>query len=139
MKSIEESFRDWEASAFGYGYGTGEGPVLDALRTFMEAIPERVYDYEVLEKACGEQVAWLLINALCKDDVIEYGTSPRYGWLTPAGERLRAYVVSKTAQELYDATRSGDRDRICYKDACNCGPNGYEKGRVCENPFWDRR
>ena len=137
-KTIDESFLDWESEAFGYGYGTGEEHTLGALRDFMLAIPERQYDYEVLENALTPRVAWLMINALCKDGVIEYGTSPRYGWLTPAGERLRAYVLSKTVDELYEI-RSDDDDYVnCYKTACNCGPEGYDPNRVCDNPFWGR-
>lgn len=138
-KTIDENFRDWEGEAFGYGYGSGEHHVLGALRDFMLAIPERQYDYEVLENALTPRVAWLMINALCKDGLIEYGTSPRFGWLTPAGERLRAYVLERTVDQLHEATNVGERHDVCYKDACNCGPEGYDPKRVCDNPFWGRR
>lgn len=143
-KRIDDSFRDWEGEVFGFGYGSGEEHVLKALHTFMEIIkpaPERQYDYQELERGLGGAVAWLLINALCKGNTLEYGTSPRYGWLTPAGERLRAYVLSKTVDELVEivCVSQDDYDGPCYKTACNCGPQGYEAGRVCENPFWDRK
>lgn len=65
-KTPDEHFRDWESHAFGFGYGTGEPHTLAALKTFLAAIPERPYNYEVLERACGATVAWLLINALCR-------------------------------------------------------------------------
>jgi len=138
-KTIDDSFRDWESEAFGYGYGTGEPHTLGALHDFMATIPERQYDYEVLEHVLTHRVAWLMINALCKDGLIEYGTSPRYGWLTPAGERLRAYVLSKTVDELYEIRCDDDEHVPCMKTACNCGPDGYDPKRVCDNPFWERR
>ncbi len=31
-----------------------------------------------------------------------------------------------------------DRGDECDRVNCNCGPQGYEKGRVCPNPFWGR-
>jgi hypothetical protein len=73
-------------------------------------------------------VAWLLINHLCQLDIIEYGTSSRFGWLTAEGESLKAFVASKTADEL--AEIACNHDDVCYPDACNCGPNGYENGRI---------
>lgn len=142
-KHIDESFRDWEGEAFGFGYGSGEEHVLNALQIFLltvEPAPKQQYDYEKLEKALGAAVAWLLINALCKDNTIEYGVSPRYGWLTPSGERLRDYVLGKTADQLVNIICNHYPDYThCYKTACNCGERGYEAGRVCENPFWNRK
>lgn len=138
-KTEDQYFCDWEGEIFGYGYGTGEGPVLVALHQFMSAIPERTYDYTVLETACGDTVAWLLINALCKNGDIDYGVSSRFGWLSPGGELVRAYVLSKTPEELTAIVSHSDNDTYCYKSACNCGPNGYEESRICPNPFWGRK
>jgi len=87
MKTEAEYFRDWESHVFGYGYGTGEAYVIPVLKTFLEHCNEgyykHSYQYDVLEKAVTAPVAWLLINTLCHADIIEYGTSPRYAWLTP--------------------------------------------------------
>lgn len=140
-KSIEQSFADWEGDVFGFGYGTGEEHTIPALKTFFEAIGvddrPSSYDYTKLEAACGPAVAWLLVNALCHAGIIEYGTSPRFAWLTKEGEALKAFMATKTADELYEICASQPEDYVaCYPNACNCGPNGYEKGRKCTNPFW---
>ena len=103
-KTVQENFRDWESETFGLGYGTGEPHVLRALKGFMDAVgrdgAEHGYEYEKLEEAVTAPVAWLLINRLCQVDIIEYGTSPRFGWLTPEGEALRAFMKDKTVGEL---------------------------------------
>lgn len=145
-KTIEQNFADWEGSAFGFGYGTGERHILAALRMFMETVKERdgsqVYEFEELESALTPTVAWLMINVLCRDDVevIEYGTSPRYAWFTQEGKRLREFILSKSVDELVDICCSHtEEDTACYPDACNCGPNGYQKGVKCPNPFWTNR
>lgn len=136
-KTLDESFRDWEGSVFGYGYGSGEEHVLGALKAFMAAIPDRAYDSRVLEAAVTAPVAWLLINALCHADIIEYGTSPRGGWLTEKGKALQGYVSRHSTEELAEIVCNHDEDYThCYPTACNCGPHGYEEGRACSNPFW---
>lgn len=141
-KTIEENFVDWESSAFGFGYGSGEEHVLRALKGFFDLIGEdqdqpRSYNYERLEEVLGAPVAWLLINVLCRHgvDIIEYGTSPRFAWLTQEGLALKAFVDSKTVSELVALCCEHEAD-ICYPGACNCGPKGYEEGRICQNPFW---
>lgn len=136
---LDKSFRDWEGSVFGFGYGTGEEHTTTALKLFMDTITDRSYDYRVLEEVLTPPVAWLLINALCHDNLLSYGVSPRFGWLEPEGVVLKAYIYARSVEELLSvlATTSED-DCPCYKDACNCGPTGYEKGRVCVNPFWAR-
>ena len=140
-KSLPEYFRDWESYAFGFGYGTGEQHIIPALRTFMETVAaDGLYDYRDLEFALGPLPAWLLINALAGDvgAIIEYGTSPRFGWLTEGGKKLREFILSHTDDQLYEFTFCTGDDVICYPDACNCGPKGYEKDRICANPFWGR-
>lgn len=135
----QKHFRDWEAHVFGYGYGSGETYTYPALKAFFAAIDERTYDHHALCAAVTPVAAWLLINTLCHADIIEYGTSPRFGWLTPKGEKLKAYLDAHTIEELYEARRlSGDEFPECYPDACNCGPNGWEKGKRCYNPFWSK-
>lgn len=139
-KTIEQNFADWESNVFGFGYGTGEEHTLSALRAFMAAVGREDaahgYDYQKLEAACGVTTAWLLINILCHADVIEYGTSPRYGWLTTEGKALKAFIASKSIEELVELCASRTEVDACYPDACNCGPQGYQKGVKCPNPFW---
>lgn len=144
-KTLEQNFADWESGVFGFGYGTGEEHTLAALKTFFENVHERdgsqVYDHRELEAALTPTVAWLLINRLCQVDVIDYGTSPRFAWLTEEGKRLKEFVASKSVAELETICCDRSEDYIvCFPDCCNCGPNGYEQGRVCVNPFWpDKR
>ena len=139
-KSIEANWADWEGNAFGFGYGTGEPHTIPALRKFLLACNRdnsgRTYEYETLEAELGAPVAWLLINTLCKHgiDIIEYGTSPRYGWLTEKGEALRHFMLSHDEETLIRL--ACEHDEPCYPNACNCGPQGYVEGRVCPNPFW---
>jgi len=136
-KTLEDYFTDWEASTFGYGYGSGELYIIQALKVFLAACPsEGTYDYKVFEKELGPTVTWLLINILCKTDIIEYGSSPRFAWLSKTGKRLKYFVDARTAVELNELTgRCGDYIH-CYPDACNCGSGGYDAKKVCQNPFW---
>lgn len=151
-KSLEIYFRDWFDEAFGYGYGTGEMYIVPLLRKFLELCkPTEIskahnYNHEDIEKALGKEVAWLMINVLCGNDIIEYGTSPRYAMLSIEGRRLKQFVESKTDDELYDIVmkfedKDGEGTHYCYRDmdGCNCGPNGHQKGIFCANPFWSRR
>lgn len=136
-KTVDDNFSDWENTVFGMGYGTGEEYTVPALKQFLAACPdEGTYDHEKLSDALGPVVAWLLINILVKADIIEYGSSPRFGWLTKQGQTLRAYVKTKTAAELVALSCRDSDYVICYPDACNCGPDGYEPGRECANEFW---
>lgn len=140
MKTLEDYFIDWEGHVFGYGYGTGEQYTIPALKLFFECLENgrgtNSYNFEVLERVLGQTTAWLLINILCHADIIEYGTSPRFGWLTNKGERLKKFLFGKSKDNLYDLVMSTDENYIhCYPDACNCG-EGYVKGKICQNPFW---
>jgi hypothetical protein len=137
VKSADDYFCDWESHVFGFGYGTGEPHIIPALKVFMAACPAKGnYDFKNLEKATGPTVAWLLINIFGRAELIEYGTSPRFGWLTKQGAALKAYLENKTVDELLSNIDRGVAYTYCYPDGCNCGPNGYEPGRICENPFW---
>lgn len=143
-KTLEQNFADWEASVFGFGYGAGEPHILLALKEFFECvakgfgkeppISDTSYDYRQLESKLGALPAWLLINALCRASVLEYGSSPRFGWLTKTGEALKSFVDGKTVGQLEDIC--GQHTEYCSPDACNCGEGGYIEGRVCPNPFW---
>lgn len=136
-KTLDDNFSDWEGHVFGFGYGSGEPHTIPALRAFLAAVPDSgCYDHRVLENVCGAAVAWLLINTLAHADIIEYGTSPRCGWLTEQGRALRSFVVANTVEHLVELANRGPDYSPCYPDACNCGPTGYVKGLVCANPFW---
>jgi hypothetical protein len=139
-KTLDDYFRDWMGEAFGFGYGTGEDYFLPALRAFFLSLKDgRSYWYTDLETQFGGLAAWLLINLLCNQDVLEYGTSPRGAWLTAKGERLRDYMLAKTPDEI-DAVLNYDESYAnCYRNACNCGEGGYVEGRVCANPFWHEK
>ena len=138
-KTPDDYFRDWEGEAFGFGYGTGEPYIIPALKRFIELVPvDGYYDYRVLERELTPAVAWLLINVLCRESMLEYGTSPRGAWFTPAGKRLQEYILAHTADELLNTLERDEDYAPCYSDACNCGPNGYDKNRKCPNPFFDR-
>jgi hypothetical protein len=131
MKTIEQNFADWESGVFGFGYGSGEEHVLGALKAFLAGI-ERNYDYRDLEVAVTPTVAWLLINALGHDDKIEYGTSPRFGWLTKSGRQLAAFTRERSVEQLVGATDQGDDYIHCYTDHCNCDDGDCRPS----NPFW---
>ncbi len=141
MKTLKnKDFIDWFSENFGYGYGDGELYIIPALKGFLENCPaDGNYDYRVLEEKVGKAETWFLMNTLCKEDIIEYGTSPRFGWLDPKGKLLKTFMENKTADELYDMVMV-DSDYIhCYHNACNCGPNGYEKDKKCDNPLFHER
>ena len=130
-KSIDDHFHDWEGETFGFSYGTGEEFIIPQVLMFLSTTDaEGRYDHRDVEIRLGPVVAWLLINALCKAEVIEYGTSPRHGWLTDSGKALKAYVAGKQTDDLLAALQR-DPDYIeCYRDYCNCGDG------PCSNPFW---
>lgn len=140
MEITDKNFIDWESTVFGYGYGTGEEFTLKALieffnNCFKEDSILLKYDYEIMETKLGSTVAWLMINILAKANIIEYGTSPRYGWLTKAGEFLYEYVKTKNFDELYDIVMSTDEDYdYCYPDHCEC-----DKGIDECNPLFNRK
>lgn len=127
----DKHFIDWESNTFGFGYGTGERHTILVLKKFFINLPkEGNYDYEKLEEALGAQQFWLLLNTLCHADIIEYGTSPRFGWLSKKGKLLKEYIDSKSAIELYELT-SVESDYIhCYPEYCNCD------GKKCDNPLF---
>lgn len=139
-KTLDDYFSDWEGHVFGFGYGTGEEHIIPALfQLFHNLKDDRTYDYQELEQMFKPLSAWLLINVLCRADIFEYGTSPRFGWLTSKGERLRDFVKSKNIEQLYELANRDSDYTPCYPDACNCGESGesgYEEGRICQNPFW---
>lgn len=138
MKALtDKNFIDWFSENFGYGYGDGEQYIIPALTGFLYHCPEDGnYDYEVLEKHIGKAEVWFLMNVLCKERFIEYGTSPRFGWLDDKGKLLKQYLGQKTADELYELVMTDSGDTHCGSHYCNCGEHGYEAGRKCDNPLF---
>jgi len=126
----ELQFRDWETRVFGAGYGSGELPILKAVKVFFDLLEgKRNYSYEVLEEKLGDTVTWLLINAFDKGNVVEWGGSARFGWLTSSGEYVRDFIKNKTPEELYDIVMTDD-DGLCMCDGTiketgheECGKN----------------
>ena len=141
-KTLEDNFVDWESHVFGHGYGTGEEHVLTAVKAFMAAVGKRdypdSYEYPVLEASLTPTVAWLLINTFCHHHIIEYGTSPRFGWLTDQGKSLRDFVSAHSVAELERLVcEHGNYYVPCYPDCCNCEPVDGA-AQKCVNPFWSR-
>lgn len=120
MKTADQQFIDWQSDIFGFGYGSGEYPIMVGLKTFMDSINEYggVYSYVRLEQKLGALATWLLINTLAHADIIEYGTSTRFGWLTTKGDKLSAYIKDKTAEQLINIIFDGRSE--CTSTYCNC-------------------
>lgn len=127
----DKNFRDWEGATFGYGYGSGEPVIIPLLKDFLDATDDGFYRYIELENLIGKPATWFLINALCKADIIDYGTSPRYGWLTDKGKILATYMKNKSYDELLSALDRPDGEYPCYDGVCNCDTK-------CSNPLLKR-
>jgi hypothetical protein len=132
----DKHFQDWEQAVWGYGYGTGEAFVLPALHAFLVPLAEGYHADEMVE-VLGGPVTWLLINVLCHADILEYGTSPRHGWLTPKGQRLREYVLRHTPDELYTIVTRHEANALprCSPTMCNCA-DALEGEGCRHNPLW---
>lgn len=127
-------FTDWESEVFGFGYGTGEDYTIPALRKFFEVVGPDGYWYEDLERELTPTVAWLLINILCRGgntNIIEYGTSPRGGWLTENGKLIQEFLRGKSDEDIFKAIEIPDDYIHCYFDHCNCD-------NTCKNPLFGR-
>lgn len=136
IKTLEQHFIDWEADAFGFGYGTDERHTLSALQLFLKLMPVgQSYNFESMERELGPVVAWLLINALCKNHTLDYGTSPRHAWLTRGGMELRAFVAQHSVTQLVSMITMHNGDYVhCFRNLCQCDlANPKPK---CVNPFW---
>jgi hypothetical protein len=125
-------FKDWEDAVFGYGYGSGEQHTVPALRQLLELTDKRGgYVYTTMEEALGPVAAWLLLNVLLHADILEYGVSPRFGWLTGKGTLLREFMLAHGADELVKIVNDEPDDYVhCLPDYCNC------TGENCNNPLF---
>ena len=134
MKTIHEHFIDWEGDVFGFGYGSGEEHIIPALKRFLQLTTDSgQYDFRVLEEEITPTVTWLLINTLCHCDMIEYGTSPRFAWLTKKGLALKNYLESNSIESIEEKFNETGNDYIhCYRNICNCDDGKCDT----HNPFW---
>lgn len=133
----DKHFRDWHSYLFGYGYGTGEEYTCAALKAFFECFKDaRHYEHDVVEAAMGAIPAWLMINALhnCKPDILDYGTSPRYAWLTPQGELLYEYIMGHSVDELTRTAWTVQEDGM----SSECSPGNCVCDDPCNNPLFKR-
>jgi hypothetical protein len=140
-KTIDSHFIDWINKNITFGYGSGEPHTIPALRKFLSLCGNdehpTSYNYRDIEEAITPLGCWLIMDILGKADIIEYGTSPRFGWLTPHGAKLKDYMISKTDDDLVELVcNMGCDDIIYHQDFCNCGENGYSEKKLCFNPFW---
>jgi hypothetical protein len=125
-KTLAQHFKAWEADVFGFGYGTGEMHTLCELQKFFAVCETNehegyTYDYRKMEDAMTPANFWLMLNILCHADIIEYGTSPRFGWLTDEGIALLKFVMTHNINELYEIVM-GDSD---LGDYCIEGDNPF--------------
>ncbi len=100
----KKQFVLWVDKNLGYGYGSGEEYTFAALKKFLELCSgeNESYDYRDLEKHLTPTVAWLMINLLCGNNIIEYGTSPRFAWLDDEGKELKKFVEKYSLSELVE-------------------------------------
>ncbi len=134
MKTESEHFHDWEQHVFGFGYGSGEEHVLPVVKQLLSLADARgCFDYTILERELSPPIAWLLLNTFCHAQLLEYGTSSRFPWLTAEGRALKQFVDAHTAEQLADLTERSEDYYECHPTYCNCddGP--------CKNPFWIAR
>ena len=145
-KSLELQFKEWFYSNFGYGYGSGEEPVLRAIRAFFgacfydnddvkeEGYPR--YQYTTLEELLGQPLAWVLINKFCDDDIINYGSSSRYGWIENRGIRLKKFLEERSISELLVILFKDNERELCTEQYCYCDDNiDYVDGKCKNNVF----
>lgn len=134
-KSLEDYFADWECEFFGFGYGTGEPHTIKAVKQFLMLCPDNgTYNHKHIEKMIGVEVAWLVLNTLCGADIIEYGTSPRFGWLTASGKRLKAFMHDHSIEGMVSMTQKSEDYFYCTTEECACGAGPVDS--ACPNPFW---
>lgn len=126
----DQHFIDWESHVFGYGYGDGEPEIVPAIASFLKMSKEDGYIYVDLQARFGKLAAWLLINTLCKADIIDYGASPRCGFLTEKGHSLADYFETRAVDQILDLfNRPDDENSYCHPTHCNCD-------KPCNNPLF---
>jgi hypothetical protein len=130
LDKTDYDFINWERETFGAGYGTGELPIMEAVKTFFDSLDDLSYNYIILEDRLGSTVTWLLINAFEKKNIIEWGSSARFGWLTSSGIHLRNYIRNKTPQELYNILMACDETNFY---TCLCNGEAHEE--CAKNPM----
>lgn len=131
-EELDKYFIDWENYVFGYGYGTGDKPVLNTIKKFFEMCnKDNFYSYSASDTT--DSSIWLLINIFCHNNIIEYGGSPRNGWLTLTGQALKSYIDTRSIDQLYNLITAVSWDyQYCVpgEGGCLC------EIKSCVNPFF---
>lgn len=116
-EELAYKFHKLEGEAFGYGYGTGEKHIVPLLKEFVTLCMKDggSCDSLEIEKVMGPANTWFLINALCRVDFLEYGTSPRYCWIDHSEEMrsIANFIVHCPSDELYEIT-GWINDKLAY-------------------------
>jgi len=136
-------------------YGSGEQYVVPALKEFLsyykrEAFAPLGIDEFVTNLSqpplatLTPATIWMLVNTLNAFDILDYGTSPRYGWLTDQGFELKKYLDDNTVEHILDVlfqeheSTKGIMFPCSHGDImCCCEDRDDEKGIRCINPFVD--
>lgn len=108
--NMDKQYHDLLTDGLHWNAYGGDESLYGTLKIFFESIEVRVkpdyrilsYDYRVLSETVGSSAAWMLIYQFSHLGWINYGTSPRFGWLEEAGVWLHKYVLSKTVDELIE-------------------------------------
>ena len=98
-----------------YAYGD-EYPTLKMLSTAFKIfnkseMNEQLYTYDyrkLIDILKSEELAWATIHLLDAHEMIDWGTSIRFGWLDGKGVNLREYFEKYTVDELYQAVHIED-------------------------------
>jgi hypothetical protein len=135
----DKHFIEWFHELFGYCcYGTSEEYILQALATFFEccrkihASPS--YNYEELEEKLTPATAWLLIQIFADNNIISYGTSPRYAWLERRGILIKEFIEKHSIDDLLKMIDIDEKFSLCGTSFCNC--DSYEIEITCPNPLF---
>lgn len=104
-------FQSLYSEQLGWGNYGSEQALCVSLKDFLDSIPlDCGYDHELLATKVGAAFAWSLIYQFVALGWINYGTSPRYGWLEGDGVWLKAFVATRSADDLY-AIAYGDESK----------------------------
>ena len=112
-KDIEFFYTFWHDELHGNCYGN-EHPLLYAFKIFFDTlIDDQRYDYRELSKAYGdERLCWSIITHLHQLDLIEWGTSIRFGFLNTCRWVDGALKTDNTVERLRDMFRKYSVDAL---------------------------
>jgi len=154
-KTLDNYFYDWFGEVFGYLYGTGEQYVVPALKEFLSYYKREAFAPLGIDELVTNlsqpplttltpATIWMLVNTLNAYDILDYGISPRYGWLTDEGFELRKYLDDHSVRHILDVLFQEHESTKNVMMSCNVGTTIYscscedrdvDKGIRCINPF----